>query len=78
VPGDKPVTLRQVSAALGGLLGIVESADVAPSADAAAASEKWEASGKDALQRWHELQTQELARVNSLLEKAHLQPLKVG
>ena len=77
-PDNKPATLRQVSTALGGLLFIVESADVAPSADASAASEKWEASGHDTLQRWHALQTQDLVRVNSLLEKAHLPPLKIG
>jgi len=77
-PGDKPATLRQVSAVQSGLLGIVESADVAPSADAAAASAKWEASGKAAMQRWHDLQNQDIVRVNSLLEKAHLQPLKTG
>src|SRR5208282_1332192 len=38
VPGDQPATLRQVSGAMGSLLGIVESADTAPSADASAAS----------------------------------------
>jgi hypothetical protein len=76
VPGAETVTLRQTSAALGGLLGIVESADVAPTADAAAASEKWETAGKATLAKWNELQTKDLARVSSLLEKAHLQVLK--
>jgi photosystem II stability/assembly factor-like uncharacterized protein len=77
-PGDQPTTLRQVSAALGSLLGIVESADVGPSADATAVSEKWEAAGKATLDRWNTIQTKELASVNSLLVKAHLQPLKLG
>jgi hypothetical protein len=70
--------LRQVSTALGALLGIIESADAAPSADAAAASEKWEAAGKATLARWNAIQTKDLARVNSLLEKAHLGALKTG
>ena len=78
VPGSEPTTLRQVSAAMGTLLGIVEGADAAPSADAAAASEKWEAAGKATMARWNELQTKDVARVNSLLEKARREPLNVG
>jgi photosystem II stability/assembly factor-like uncharacterized protein len=78
VPGNTPVTLRQASTALGALLGIVESADAAPTADATLASTKWEAAGKDALARWNALQTKELVTVNSLLERAHLQPLQAG
>jgi len=78
VPGKEPTTLRQVSTAFGALLGIIESADVAPTADAAAASERWEAAGKLTLARWEAIQTKELASVNSLLEKAHLAPLKTG
>ncbi|MGC2802019.1 MAG: hypothetical protein WCA41_09300 [Candidatus Acidiferrum sp.] len=78
VPGKEPTTLRQVSTAYGALMGIVESADVAPTADDAAASAKWEAAGKATLARWEEIQTKGLARVNSLLGKAQLQPLKIG
>ena len=63
---------------MGTLMGIVESADVAPSTDAAAASEKWEAAGKATLARWNAIQTNDVARVNLLLEKAHLQALKLG
>jgi photosystem II stability/assembly factor-like uncharacterized protein len=76
VPGDQSTTLRQISTAYGALLGIVESADVAPSADAMAASEKWEVAGKATLARWDEIQTKDVARVNSLLENAKLQRLK--
>jgi hypothetical protein len=76
VPGEKPTTLRQVSAALGALLGIVDGADVAPSADATAASAKWEAAGTATLARWEAIQTKDVARVNLLLGKAGLQPLK--
>jgi hypothetical protein len=78
VPGNEPTTLRQVSAAYGALLGIVESADTAPSADATAASQKWDAAGKATLARWNEIQTKDLAQVNSLLEKAQLKPLNTG
>jgi len=78
IPGNEPTTLRQVSAAMGTLMGIVESADVAPSTDAAAASEKWEVAGKATLGRWDAIQTNDVARVNSLLERAHLQGLKLG
>jgi len=78
IPGNELTTLRQVSAAMGTLMGIVESADVAPSTDATAASEKWEAAGRATLARWEVIQTNDVARVNSLLEKAHLQGLKLG
>jgi photosystem II stability/assembly factor-like uncharacterized protein len=78
VPGNGPTTLRQVQTAMGALMGIIESADTAPSADAAAASEKWEAAGKATLARWEEIQTKELGRVNSLLGKTQLPPLKTG
>jgi hypothetical protein len=78
IPGNEPTTFRQVSAAMGTLMGIVESADVAPSADATAASEKWEVAGKATMGRWDAIQTDDVARINSLLEKAHLQTLKLG
>jgi hypothetical protein len=78
VPANEPTTLRQVQTAMGALMGIIESADGAPSADAAAASEKWEAAGKATLARWEEIQRKELERVNPLLGKAQLQPLTTG
>ncbi len=58
-------------------MGIVEGADVAPSADASAATEKWEAAGKSTLARWEEIQTNGVVSVNSSLGKVRLQPLKV-
>jgi hypothetical protein len=63
---------------MGTLLGIVESADVGPSADVMAASEQWQAAGRATLAKWEVVQRKDLATVNSLLEKAHLQPLKPG
>jgi photosystem II stability/assembly factor-like uncharacterized protein len=78
VPGSEPTTLRQVSAAFGALLGIIDSADAAPTADTTAASEKWDAAGKATMAQWEAIQTKELVRVNSVLGKAQLQPLKIG
>jgi hypothetical protein len=78
VPGSEPTTLRQVSAAFGALLGIIDSADAAPTADTTAASEKWDAAGKATMAQWEAIQTKELVRVNSVLRKAQLQPLKIG
>ena len=77
-PDDKPKTLRQVSAALGGLLGVVESADAAPTSDTSKASAAWDEAGKATMARWSALQTTDASRVNALLEKAHLQPLKTN
>jgi photosystem II stability/assembly factor-like uncharacterized protein len=77
VPGDAPATMRQAAAAFGALLGIVDGADVAPTADSTAASAKWDAAGKATMARWDALQTKNVASVNALLGQAHLQPLKV-
>jgi photosystem II stability/assembly factor-like uncharacterized protein len=78
VPASEPATLRQVWAALNGLLIIVESVDAAPTEDAATAIEKWDAASKDAMARWRSYQDKDLARVNSLLEREHLQRLTIG
>jgi len=78
VPGKEPTTLRQVSTAYGALLGIIEIADAAPTTDATAASLKWEEAGKAAMARWETLQAKDVGRVNAMLEKAHLLPLRTG
>ena len=78
VPGEENPLLPKVAAALTGLLTIVESADVAPTADAATASEKWDASAQAALARWTALQREDLASVNVALRKANLRPLNVA
>jgi len=59
------------------MLAIVEGADAAPTADAATASEKWEAGAQAALARWTALQKEGLASVNASLQKANLKPLKI-
>jgi len=75
LPAREP-SLHQVSAALTGLLMIVESADAAPTADAQTAIEKWASANTEAIARWKALQA-DLAAVNSHLEKAKLQPLTI-
>jgi hypothetical protein len=77
VPGEVNPPLPKVAAALTGMLTIVESADAAPTADAATASEKWEASAQAALVRWTALQREEIVSVNAFLQKANLKPLKI-
>jgi hypothetical protein len=78
IPGEENPPLPKVAAALAGLLTIVESADTAPTADAATASEKWDASAQAALARWTSLQKEPLANINSSLQRANLKPLKVA
>jgi hypothetical protein len=77
VPGEVNPPLPKVAAALTGMLTIVESADAAPTMDAAAASEKWEASAQAALARWTALQREDILSVNASLQKAKLKPLKI-
>jgi hypothetical protein len=77
IPGSAPVSLRQVSTALSSLLSIVEGADVAPSADASIAIEKWSAASKETLGRWNALAANDVTRVNVLLQHANLQTLPV-
>jgi hypothetical protein len=78
VPGELNPPLPKVAAALTGMLTIVESADAAPTADAATASEKWEASAQAALARWTAMQKEELVSVNASLQKINLKPLKIA
>jgi hypothetical protein len=77
VPGKEHEALPKVAAALTGLMIIVESADTAPTTDAAIASERWEEAAVETLTRWTAFQKEELANVNALLEKAKLKKLIV-
>jgi len=74
LPGKDSATLHKTSAALTGLLFLVESADSAPTADALTAIEKWQGVASDVLSRWKALDA-DRARVNTLLTTAKLQPL---
>jgi photosystem II stability/assembly factor-like uncharacterized protein len=75
VPNKEHEPLPKAAAALTALLIIVESADTAPTADAAMASEKWEASARETLGRWMALKKEEISSVNGLLQKAKLKLL---
>jgi len=69
--------LPRVQSALTGLLIIEQSADIAPTADLAATAEKWNAASNDSLARWKNVLSQDLAAVNSQLQRANLKPLAV-
>ncbi|HVH72380.1 MAG TPA: hypothetical protein VNB49_14895, partial [Candidatus Dormibacteraeota bacterium] len=75
IPGKEQEPLPKVASALNGLMSIVESADVAPTADAANASEKWDQAAEETLARWADFQNKDLASVNALLQKANLKPV---
>jgi hypothetical protein len=76
-PGKEHEPLRHVTAALAGLLVVVDSSDLGPSADAASASERWEEAGRETLARWAAFQKDELESVNALLRKIKLKPLLI-
>ncbi len=74
-PGQEHEPIPRVVAALSGLLIIVDSSDLGPTADAASASAAWEEAAQETLARWAAFQKDDLASVNGLLEKAKLKPL---
>jgi hypothetical protein len=78
IPSKEHEPLPKVAGALTGLMIIVESADVAPTTDAAMASERWEEVAVESLARWAALQKEDLASVNASLEKAKLKALVIS
>jgi len=78
VPGNEHEPLPKAAAAITGLMMIVESADVAPTTDAAMASERWEEAAVESLKRWTAFQREDLANVNTALEKAKLKTLIIS
>jgi hypothetical protein len=74
LPGKEHESLSSVTAALTGLLIVVDSSDLGATNDAAAASIRWEAAAQEALERWAALRKDDLASVNARLEKAKLKP----
>jgi photosystem II stability/assembly factor-like uncharacterized protein len=77
-PSEGHEPLPKVSAALTGLLIIVDGSDVGPAADAAVASTRWEEAAQETLARWAAFQKDDLASVNALLEKAKLKTLVIS
>ncbi len=78
VPGKEHEPLPKVAAAITGLMMTVESADVAPTTDAAMASERWEEAAVESLAGWTAFQREDLANVNAALEKAKLKALVIS
>ncbi len=59
IPSKEHEALPKVASALSGVIAIVESADVAPTADANTASEKWDKTAEETLARWAEFQNKD-------------------
>ena len=78
LPSKEKEPLEKVASALSGLLSVIESADVAPSADAVFASDKWDHAAADTLARWSRFQNEDLVIANAQLQKANLKPLVIG
>ncbi len=77
LPGKDRIPLPRVEASLTGLLIVEQSADTAPSADVIMATDKWNAASDESLARWENVLSQDLAEVNSQLQKANLRPLNL-
>jgi hypothetical protein len=77
-PDKNQEPFPSVVRALTGLLTIVESAESAPSSDAAMASERWERVAQETLARWSAFQKNDLANANALLERAKLKTLVIS
>jgi hypothetical protein len=77
LPSKEHEALLKVVAALTGLLIIVDSSDLGPTADAATSSVRWEEAAQEALTRWTAFQKEDLASVNALIEKAKLKQLVI-
>jgi len=67
-----------VNEALGGLVGAVDSADMAPTDQARAIYAKYETTLADLQQRWNELQGERLTKLNQELKAADLGTITVG
>jgi photosystem II stability/assembly factor-like uncharacterized protein len=76
-PSREHEPLPSAATALRGLLIIADSSDVGPATDAAVASAMWEVAARETLARWATFQKDDLASVNSLLEKAKLKTLVI-
>ncbi len=71
-------SLRYLSRALGGLEALVESADVAPGSDAAAAFQNLHRQAENTFAQWDQVKTKELPRLNDLLRQANLPQLPLN
>lgn len=71
-------TLRYVSGELGQLERVVESDDVAPSADAVTAFGQDSQIADGAVQRWQAIVSEDLLRLNNELRRAHMEAIEPG
>jgi hypothetical protein len=76
-PAPEPGTLRYLSSALGDVGRAVQSADLAPTADAVAAFRRDQQALEKALAQWNEIKTQDLPKLNASLKQANLQPVSL-
>jgi hypothetical protein len=67
-----PDTINSVNASLGLLMRLIQSADVAPTTQAAAASAERRKAMAGLLQRWTSMKSQDLANLNAQLKQANL------
>jgi photosystem II stability/assembly factor-like uncharacterized protein len=77
-PMSGETTLRSLTAAWSGLGGAVESADAAPTPDAAIAFAHNQATTRRILAAWEEVKSKDLAQLNEVLGNANLSLLTVG
>jgi len=75
IPDKADEPLPRAQFALTALLIVEQSADVDPSADVITAAKAWDASSQAALARWKTVLDQDLAALNSRLQKTGLKPL---
>ena len=69
--------LARLNSGLNTLLGVVDSADTAPTTQAAAMFQDLEKVLDEQLDRWKEIQAQDIPRLNESLEKAGRSPIEV-
>lgn len=77
-PSSDQSSLRYLSGALGSLAGMVQSADVAPGADAVAAFQQEQQMSRKMLSQWEEIKAKDLPQLNTLLRGANLPPIEMG
>jgi len=76
-PASAPGTLRSVTNVLGDVGRAVQSADVAPTADAVTAFYRAQQAMQTALAQWNEIKTQDLPKLNASLKQANLPPVSL-
>ncbi|MEP7096218.1 MAG: hypothetical protein ABI748_01025 [Dokdonella sp.] len=74
-PPQQVQTLAFLDAALGELMGAIDGADAAPSADAQAGAAKLAALSDTTLRRWDEFKRGDIAKLNTALKAAHERPV---